>query len=87
MTEKNSRKITGKVISSKRDKTITVLVERKVKHPIYKKILRRSTKIQAHDEVNECSNGDLVTIQECKPLSKTKSWKLLKVEKKFQEIQ
>ena len=54
MTDKNRRKITGKVISSKRDKTITVLVERKVKHPIYKKILRRSSKIQAHDEVNEC---------------------------------
>ena len=86
MMDKNSRKITGKVISSKRDKTITVLVERTVKHPIYKKILRRSSKIQAHDEVNECSKGDIVTIQETKPISKTKSWKLVSVEKKVKEI-
>ena len=86
MTDKNRRKITGKVISSKRDKTITVLVERKVKHPIYKKILRRSSKIQAHDEVNECSMGDVVTIQETKPISKTKSWKLVSIEKKVKDI-
>ena len=86
MTDKNSRKITGKVISSKRDKTITVLVEWKVKHPIYKKILRRSSKIQAHDEVNECSLGDVVTIQETKPFSKTKSWKLVGIEKRVKDI-
>tara|TARA_B100001175_G_C19280872_1_gene528738 strand:+ start:105 stop:368 length:264 start_codon:yes stop_codon:yes gene_type:complete len=86
MTETNIRTKTGLVISSKRDKTITVMVERKVKHPLYKKILRRSSKLQAHDEDNTCSEGDLVTIQECKPLSKTKSWKLLKVDKKSQEI-
>ena len=86
MTETNIRTKTGLVISSKRDKTITVMVERKVKHPLYKKILRRSSKLQAHDEDNTCSEGDLVTIQECKPLSKTKSWKLLKVDKKLQEI-
>ena len=86
MTDKNSRKITGKVISSKRDKTITVLVEWKVKHPIYKKILRRSSKIQAHDEVNECSTGDVVTIQETKPISKTKSWKLVGIEKRVKDI-
>ena len=86
MTDKNSRKITGKVVSSKRDKTITVLVERKVKHPIYKKILRRSSKIQAHDEVNECSMGDVVTIQETKPISKTKSWKLVGIEKRVKDI-
>jgi len=84
--DKENRKITGKVISSKRDKTITVLVERTVKHPIYKKILRRSTKIQAHDEVNESSEGDVVTIQETKPISKTKSWKLVGIEKKIKEI-
>ena len=84
--DKENRKITGKVISSKRDKTITVLVERTVKHPIYKKILRRSTKIQAHDEVNESSEGDVVTIQETKPISKTKSWKLVSIEKKVKEI-
>lgn len=84
--DKKNRKITGKVISSKRDKTITVLVERTVKHPIYKKILRRSTKIQAHDEVNESSEGDVVTIEETKPISKTKSWKLVGIEKKVKEI-
>ena len=86
MTEINTRTQTGLVISSKRDKTITVMVARKVKHPLYKKILRRSSKLQAHDQDNVCGEGDLVTIQECKPLSKTKSWKLLKVEKKVQEI-
>ena len=86
MTEINTRTQTGLVVSSKRDKTITVMVARKVKHPLYKKILRRSSKLQAHDQNNACNEGDLVTIQECKPLSKTKSWKLLKVEKKVQEI-
>ncbi len=86
MTEINTRTETGLVVSSKRDKTITVLVERKVKHPLYKKILRRSSKLQAHDQDNTCSEGDLVTIRECRPLSKTKSWELLKVEKKIQEI-
>ena len=86
MTKINSRTETGVVLSSKRDKTITVKVERKVKHPLYKKILRRSSKLRAHDQENTCDEGDLVTIQECRPLSKTKSWKLLKVEKKVQEI-
>ena len=86
MTEINTRTETGLVVSSKRDKTITVMVERKVKHPLYKKILRRSSKLQAHDQDNTCNEGDLVTIQECRPLSKTKSWKLLKIEKKVQEI-
>ena len=74
MTEINTRTETGLVVSSKRDKTITVMVERKVKHPLYKKILRRSSKLQAHDQDNVCSEGDLVTIQESKPISKMKSW-------------
>ena len=86
MTDKRIRTQTGRVISSSRDKTITVLIERKVKHPLYKKIMRRSTKLQAHDQDNSCSTGDLVTIQECKPISKTKSWNLLKVDEKSQEI-
>ena len=86
MTEINTRTETWLVVSSKRDKTITVMVERKVKHPLYKKILRRSSKLQAHDQDNVCSEGDLVTIQESKPISKTKSWALLKVERKAQEI-
>ena len=62
MTEINSRTVTGLVISSKRDKTITVMIERKVKHPLYKKILRRSSKLQAHDQDNTCGEGDFVTI-------------------------
>jgi len=86
MTEINTRTQTGLVVSSKRDKTITVMVERKVKHPLYKKILRRSSKLQAHDQDNVCNEGDLVTIKECRPLSKTKSWELLKVEQKAQVI-
>ena len=86
MTKKNIRQMTGLVVSSKRDKTITVLVERKVKHPIYKKIVRRSTKLQAHDEANECSEGDIVTIEESKPFSKTKSWIFTEVEKRVKNI-
>ena len=86
MTDKRTRTETGRVISSSRDKTITVLVERKVKHPIYKKIMRRSTKLQAHDQDNSCADGDLVTIQECRPISKTKSWSLLRVEQKTQQV-
>ena len=78
MTDKRTRTETGRVISSSRDKSITVLVERKVKHPLYKKIMRRSSKLQAHDQDNICNAGDLVTIQECRPISKTKSWNLLK---------
>ncbi len=85
MTKINSRTETGMVISSNRDKTITVKVERKVRHPLYKKILRRSSKLQAHDQENICDEGDLVTIQECRPISRTKSWKLLKVEKKVEK--
>jgi len=86
MIEKNNRQMSGLVISSKRDKTITVLIERRVKHPIYKKIIRRSTKLQAHDSQNECSEGDTVTIEETKPISKTKSWKLVGIEKKVNKI-
>ena len=86
MESTNPRILTGVVTSNKADKTITVKIERKVKHPLYKKILRRSSKLQAHDQDNVCSEGDLVTIQESKPISKTKSWALLKVEKKAQII-
>ena len=83
MNKPITRQKTGLVISSSRDKTITVLIERKVKHALYKKILKRSTKLQAHDEANECSEGDIVTIQETKPFSKTKSWKLVSVNQKI----
>ena len=86
MKDKIIRQESGRVLSSSRDKTITVLIERKVKHPMYNKILRRSTKIHAHDENNESGKGDLVTIQECRPVSKTKSWKLINVIEKTKEI-
>ncbi|AXK38561.1 30S ribosomal protein S17 [Crenobacter cavernae] len=68
------RTLTGKVVSDKMDKTVTVLVERKVKHPIYGKVIRRSKKFHAHDESNEYREGDVVVISESRPLSKTKSW-------------
>jgi small subunit ribosomal protein S17 len=86
MTDQITRTETGLVISSVRDKTITVIIERTIKHPLYKKILRRSTKIQAHDQENQCEDGDLVTIKECRPLSKTKSWDLVSIDKKNQKI-
>ncbi len=77
--ETRIRTLTGRVVSDKMDKSITVLVERKVKHPLYKKYVRRSTKIHVHDENNECRTGDVVDIKECRPLSKSKSWRLHKV--------
>ena len=82
MSEQSSvaREITGRVISSKMDKTITVLVERRVQHPVYNKFIKRSTKFHAHDANNECSEGDLVTIAQCRPLSKSKSWRLVRVD-------
>lgn len=73
---KNVRTLQGKVVSDKMDKTVTVLVERKVKHPLYGKIIRRSTKIHAHDEQNQYGIGDIVIIAESRPLSKTKSWEV-----------
>ncbi|MDA8781323.1 30S ribosomal protein S17 [Gammaproteobacteria bacterium] len=73
----NPRQLTGVVISDKADKTITVKIERKVKHPTYSKIMKRSTKVHAHDEENIAKVGDVVTVQECRPYSKSKTWKLL----------
>ena len=77
--EKRTRVATGKVVSNKMDKTITVLLERRVKHPVYGKYITRSSKIHAHDEANECNIGDTVTVAESRPISKSKSWKLLQV--------
>jgi len=74
-----ARTLTGRVTSSKMNKTITVQVERQVQHPLYRKIIRRRTKLHAHDERNECGEGDMVMIEECRPLSKTKAWRLVKV--------
>ena len=77
--QKTIRTLTGRVVSDKMDKTITVLIERRVKHPIYGKYLKRSTKLHAHDEQNQCKIGDKVTISETRPQSKTKSWALVEV--------
>jgi small subunit ribosomal protein S17 len=83
MLERNLRKTkTGVVTSSKMDKTITVAVERKVKHPIYGKFVKKTTKFHAHDEKNECGIGDTVKIMESRPLSKTKRWRLVEVVEK-----
>lgn len=79
MTEQKIRTVQGRVTSNKMDKTITVMVERTVKHPIYGKFIKRSTKLHAHDEANVCNEGDVVTITECRPLSKSKTWKLVDV--------
>ncbi len=73
------RTMQGRVVSDKMDKSITVAIERMVKHPIYGKFVKRTTKLHAHDETNECGQGDKVEIRECRPLSKTKSWTLVKV--------
>jgi len=77
-----NRTLTGRVVSDKMDKTITVLIERQVKHPLYGKFIRRSTKVHAHDESNECNSGDTVTVEQCRPLSKSKTWRLVKVVEK-----
>ena len=80
------RTLTGKVVSDKMNKSITVLIERRVKHPVYGKYVSKSSKIKAHDESNECKAGDIVTIEEARPISKTKSWTLVKVEERASEI-
>jgi small subunit ribosomal protein S17 len=79
---KLKRTLTGTVTSDKMDKTVTVLVERKVKHPLLGKIIRVSKKYHAHDEANEFHAGDVVTIEECRPLAKTKSWRVAKLVEK-----
>jgi small subunit ribosomal protein S17 len=79
------RRLTGRVVSDKMDKTVTVLVERKVKHALYGKFVTRSRKYHAHDEQNEFHPGDVVMIEECRPLSKTKAWRVVKVLEKARE--
>ncbi len=84
MKERGNRKeVVGVVISDKMDKTIAVKVERLVKHPIYKKFVRRSTTFKAHDENNEAKSGDMVEIMETRPLSKSKRWRLVRIVKKL----
>lgn len=81
-TSKTGRILSGRVVSDKMDKTITVLVERRVKHPMYGKYLTRSSKVHAHDENNECRTGDLVTVRETRPLSRTKTWTLVSIDER-----
>ncbi len=78
-SQASNRALIGRVVSDKMDKTITVLVERRVQHPLYGKYITRSTKVLAHDDGNDCHNGDTVMVEQCRPLSKTKSWRLVKV--------
>lgn len=79
---KITRTLIGTVVSDKMNKSIVVYIERRVKHPMYGKYLRRSTKIHAHDESNQCQTGDVVLIQECRPISKTKNWTLVNIVEK-----
>jgi small subunit ribosomal protein S17 len=78
-TTDTARVVTGKVISDKMDKSATVMIERKVKHPVYGKYIRRSTRLHIHDAENLCQEGDTVVIEQCRPISKTKSWRLVEV--------
>ena len=85
-TQKVKRTQVGRVVSNKMDKSITVLVERRIKHPIYGKYIKRSKKIMAHDPENQCLPGDAVTIQESRPISKSKTWMLTSIDKRAVEI-
>lgn len=78
--------ITGRVVSNKMDKSITVMVERRVRHPVYGKYVTKSTKLHAHDEANECQEGDTVTIREVRPISKTKTWQLISIDVRARQI-
>lgn len=88
MTEaaKTRQTLTGTVVSNKMDKTIAVLVERSVKHPLYEKYVRKSSKLLAHDENNECKEGDVVIIESSRPLSRRKAWRLQKIVERAQEV-
>ena len=85
-TNKVVRTLTGKIVSDKMDKTVVVLVERKVKHPIYGKVIRRSKKFHAHDENNEFGIGDTVVIAETRPISRTKTWKVTTLVEKARQV-
>jgi small subunit ribosomal protein S17 len=81
-SENIERTLTGRVVSNKMDKSVTVKIERLVKHPMYGKYIRRSSKLHVHDESNQCNEGDLVTIRQCRPISKTKAWTLVEIVEK-----
>ena len=78
-TQEIKRTQTGRIVSNKMDKSVTVLLERQIKHPLYGKYIKRSTKVRAHDEENSCNEGDKVMIAECRPLSKSKSWRVIEI--------
>jgi small subunit ribosomal protein S17 len=80
------RTLQGVVTSSAGDKSATIMIERRIKHPLYGKIITRSTKLHVHDEANECNKGDTILIEECRPMSKTKSWRLVKIVEKASEL-
>ncbi len=80
--EKAQRTLTGSVTSDVCDKTVTVMIERRIKHPVYGKYIKRSTKLHVHDEDNQCNVGDTVVIEQCRPMSKTKTWRLVEVTQK-----
>ncbi|MGA8278838.1 MAG: 30S ribosomal protein S17 [Rhodanobacteraceae bacterium] len=82
---KIERTLEGRVVSNKMQKTVTVLLERQVQHALYGKIIRRSTKVHAHDEADECREGDTVRIRECRPLSKTKNWRVIEIVARTQQ--
>lgn len=84
--EKIQRTLLATVISNKMDKSVVVNIERKVKHPLYGKFIKRTTKLSVHDENNECNIGDVVLIKQCRPLSKTKSWTLVSIEEKASQV-
>ena len=86
MSSTNPRTLSGLVVRDRMDKTITVKVERRVKHPVYGKFIRRSTKLHAHDGNNECRVGDSVTVVECRPLSKSKTWMLKSIDQRSREL-
>jgi len=86
MSEASKRTLSGRVVSDKMDKTVTVLVERRVRHPLYGKIITRSKKYHAHDEKNEFHEGDVVLIEECRPIAKTKAWRVSKLIEKAHSI-
>ena len=83
---KTPRTMTGRVVSDKANKTVTVKVERRVAHPMYGKVVTRTKKYHAHDETNECKEGDLVTIEECRPLSRTKTWRVTRLVERAKAI-
>lgn len=89
MTEERSkavRTLVGRVVSDKMDKTVTVVVERRVKHPVYGKYITRSSKVHAHDENNDCRIGDLVTVKETRPVSRSKSWALVSIDQRSELV-